>query len=142
MKLMPIILIVLSGVFYHLTQKLMPLNANPIAALIITYITATIISVVSYFVFFPGSDLSSLFIDAGASGKLGILLGFAVVGLELGFLSAYRLGWNISAASLLSNTLVVLILIPVGFLLFRESISQNAIIGIIMCITGLIFIAR
>jgi len=43
--------------------------------------------------------------------------------LELGFLLAYRKVWNISVAGFLSNTLVALMLIPVGLLLFKETIS-------------------
>ncbi len=61
-----------------------------------------------------------------------VILGCAVVGLELGFLLAYRSGWNISSASLVSNTLVALLLIPIGLVMYKESITLNTMIGVFL----------
>jgi len=77
-----------------------------------------------------------------ATNWASLLLGFAVVGFELGFLLAYRMGWNISVAGLLSNTLVALFLIPIGFVLFRENISLTGISGVLLCIASLILISK
>jgi multidrug transporter EmrE-like cation transporter len=33
-------------------------------------------------------------------------------------------------------------LIPVGLLLFKETISLTSVIGVVICITGLIFVSR
>jgi len=134
MKFIPIALVVLSSVCYHVSQKSTPSGLNPIVALIVTYVTASVVSILSYFVFVPKSDL--------VANWASLLLGFTVVGLELGFLLAYRAGWNISIAGLLSNTLVALMLIPVGLLLFKETISLTSVIGVVICITGLIFVSR
>ncbi|MHB1394805.1 MAG: EamA family transporter [Clostridia bacterium] len=142
MKFIPIALVVLSSVCYHVSQKSTPSGLNPIVALIVTYVTASVVSILSYFVFVPKSDLVGLLEAIKNANWASLLLGFAVVGLELGFLLAYRAGWNISIAGLLSNTLVALMLIPVGLLLFKETISLTSVIGVVICITGLIFVSR
>jgi multidrug transporter EmrE-like cation transporter len=67
-------------------------------------------------------------------------LGAVIVGLELGFLLAYRAGWNISVASLVANTTVALLLIPVGLLFFKEELSAVNILGIILAIAGLVLV--
>jgi uncharacterized membrane protein len=142
MKFIPIALVVLSSVCYHVSQKSTPSGLNSIVALIVTYVTASVVSILSYFVFVPKSDLVGLLEAIKNANWASLLLGFAVVGLELGFLLAYRAGWNISIAGLLSNTLVALMLIPVGLLLFKETISLTSVIGVVICITGLIFVSR
>jgi len=60
--------------------------------------------------------------------------------LELGFLLAYRAGWKISLGPLVSNVAVAILLIPVGLLLFREKISLVNLIGIGVCLLGLVLV--
>ncbi|MGE5454724.1 MAG: hypothetical protein ACM3O9_05965, partial [Methylocystaceae bacterium] len=66
----------------------------------------------------------------------------AIVGLELGFLLAYRVGWNISLGSLVANSIVALALIPIGILLYHEGFEINKIIGVVLCLAGLILINK
>lgn len=142
LKFIPIVMVVLSSICYHVSQKSTPSGLSPIVALIVTYVTASIVSIISYFVFVPKSDFVGLMEAVKTANWASFLLGFAVVGLELGFLLAYRAGWNISSASLLSNTLVALMLIPIGLLFFKETISLTSVMGVVICITGLVFISR
>ena len=139
MQYFPILLVVLSSLCYHLCQKSTPAILNPIAALIVTYACALVVSIVSYFIFVPKTNLIE---SLRAANWASLLLGFAVVGLELGFLLSYRVGWNISKAGLLSNTLVALLLIPVGLLLYKEKVSFTTISGVLLCITGLILVSK
>lgn len=69
-------------------------------------------------------------------------LGASIIGLELGFLLAYRVGWNISIGSLIANTAVSLLLIPIGILLFKETLSITNIIGVLLCVSGLFLINK
>jgi multidrug transporter EmrE-like cation transporter len=58
--------------------------------------------------------------------------------LELGFLLAYRAGWNISLAGLVSNTTVAMLLLPVGLVLFRERLSGINAVGVVVALLGLV----
>jgi len=132
-----IALTILSNVLYHVFQKLIPGNVNPLLSLAVTYLVAATATLL----------LLPLFPLQGALGaevrKLNwasVGLGAVIVGLELGFLLAYRSGWNISIASLVANTTVALLLIPVGLLLFKEELSAVNILGIVLAIAGLVLV--
>lgn len=134
-----IILAILSNTCYHLAQKSTPSNTNPIIALIVTYACALIVSISVFFIFIPNENLLESVKTINFSS---FLLGFAVVGLELGFLLAYRSGWDISIAGFFANTIVGLLLIPIGFFLYNEKLSITNISGFLLCITGLILVSK
>lgn len=69
-------------------------------------------------------------------------LGMAIVGLEFGYIMAYRAGWNISVGSLVANIILALALIPVGIFFYQEGFGLNKILGAILCIAGLILINK
>jgi len=71
-----------------------------------------------------------------------ILLGVSIVGLEFGYLMAYRAGWKISVGSLVANIALALMLIPIGILFFKEGFGFNKILGASFCIIGLILINK
>lgn len=136
---MPIALVIVSNVFYHVFQKFIPDNVNPMLSLIITYVTAAILSLIILPWCMKDTSLAT---EIRRINWASFALGASIIGLELGFLLAYRVGWNISVGALIANTLVSLLLIPIGILLFKETISTTNIIGIILCVSGLILINR
>ncbi len=134
-----IILTILSNSVYHIVQKLTPGNANPALALTATYLTAALASMGLLAVYRPEGGLAH---SLRQLNWTSFALGIAIIGLELGFLLAYRAGWNISLAGIVSNTTVGLLLLPVGLLLFKEKISPVNVIGILLCIGGLVLVNR
>jgi drug/metabolite transporter (DMT)-like permease len=68
------------------------------------------------------------------------VLGIAIVGLEAGFLFAYRAGWKVSIAQLVASSILAIALIFIGLFLFKENITLRHIIGIIVCLAGLAII--
>lgn len=70
------------------------------------------------------------------------VLGISVVALEFGYIQVYRAGWNVSIGSLVSNIGLAIVLIFVGLLLYKETISLNQVIGIFLCIAGIVFINK
>jgi len=127
-------LTILSNVFYHVFQKLTPRQINPFVALSATYGVAMVICLAFGFLSADESFLESIH----RLNWTNFALGFAIVGLEVGFLLAYRAGWNISLGALVSNVATALILIPVGLLFFREKLLPTNLIGIVVCIVGLV----
>jgi uncharacterized membrane protein len=132
-----ITLTIISNALYHVFQKLTPTNVNPMLALAVTYITATVICLL----LLPFYPLSSNLIDSLRQlNWASFALAFAIIGLELGFLLAYRAGWNISLGAIVSNVAVTVVLVPVGLLFFKERISPLNLIGIVVCILGLLMV--
>lgn len=133
----PILMVILANTFYNICMKSMPSDVNPFGALMITYLVAAIISGV-IFVFMVSPD------NAGAEiAKINwtsVILALAIVGLEVGYVFVYRAGWAVNAASVVANIGLACVLIVVGYFLYRENMSFNQILGIIVCMVGLILI--
>lgn len=132
-----IALTVLSNVLYHIFQKVIPGTVNPLLSLAVTYLVAAIATLLLLPLFPMQGTLGA---EVRKLNWASVGLGAVIVGLELGFLLAYRSGWNISLASLVANTTVALLLIPVGLLLFKEELSAVNILGIVLALAGLVLV--
>lgn len=135
MYFIPIILTVIANIFYHIAQKYTSNKINPFFSLSVTYMVALFISVVLFFLTRKGE---SLIAEIHKINGASFILGIAIVLLEFGFLLAYRNGWNLSTASIISTVAVTVFLIPVGVGVFHETISSKKILGIIFSIFGMI----
>ena len=133
----PIGLVVLSNVVYQICAKSVPGGLNPFAALTVTYLVGAVVSAVLFFVLGkqpnPIKELSNL-------NWAPFVLGFVIVGLEVGFIYAYKAGWTVSTAALVQGVALAIILIFVGFLLYKEALTWNKLVGIGICLVGLFFI--
>ncbi|MEE0874756.1 MAG: EamA family transporter [Ruminococcus sp.] len=133
----PIALVVLSNVVYQICAKSVPNGLNPFAALTVTYLVGALMSVVLFFVLGkqpnPLKELSNL-------NWAPFVLGLVIVGLEVGFIYAYKAGWTVSTASLVQGSALAVILIFVGWLFFREELTWNKLVGAGICLVGLFFI--
>jgi multidrug transporter EmrE-like cation transporter len=134
-----IALAVLANVVYHIAQKKTPLAANPALTLTVTYMTAAVVCFVAFLVLLGRDGLA---VEFRRLNWTAAVLGIAIIGLEMGFLLAYRAGWNVSTAALVANATVAVILIPIGILLFKESIKPVNIAGIALCLAGLLCLAK
>ncbi|AMK15738.1 EamA family transporter [Methanobrevibacter olleyae] len=133
----PILLVILSNTLYNICTKSTPSNVNVFATLMVTYITAAILTAI-FFVFLlkPENVLSEL----SNINWTSFVLGMAIVGLELAYIFAFRAGWKVSSASLVANIGLAIVLIFVGAILYGENITLKQIIGIFVCIGGLLLI--
>ncbi|MBQ9007537.1 MAG: EamA family transporter [Atopobiaceae bacterium] len=135
----PIALVVLSNTIYQICSKSVPGDLNPFASLTVTYLVGALASVVLYHVFNRGGSFAKEF---GRLNWAPFVLGFVVVGLEVGFIFAYRAGWQVSAAAVVQSGFLAISLLLVGTLFYHEPLTSSKIIGIALCIVGLIFINR
>lgn len=139
MYVMSIVIIVISNVLYNICQKSTPESVNPFSSLLVTYLTASVITVITLLFFYADKNIAQSFKQINWT-SFG--LGISIVGLEFGYLMAYRAGWNISEGSLIANILLALMLIPVGMLFYKEGFALNKIIGVLFCIVGLILLNK
>lgn len=139
MYVFSIALIVASNILYNICQKSTPEKANPFSALLLTYLVAGVLTVIAFYLSKPEKTLFQSFKGLNWTSPL---LGIAIVGLEFGYIMAYRAGWNISVGSLVANILLALALIPIGILFYQEGFGLNKILGAILCIAGLILINK
>lgn len=130
----PLGLIVLSNTFYQICAKSVPERMNPFASLTITYIIGAASSLILYYLLQKDADI---FAEYGRLNWAPFVLGLVVVGLEVGYIYAYKVGWPVSTAQIVQAAILAVILIFVGYLLYHESITWNKLLGILVCLGGL-----
>lgn len=133
----PIALVILSNIVYNVCTKSVPNNANPFASLTITYLVGAAVSAILFFVL---GDQPNIFKEFGKMNWSSLILGLVIVGLEAGYIYAYKAGWQVSTASIVQSSILAVALIVVGALFYHENITWNKIVGIAVCAVGLVFI--
>ncbi len=132
-----ITLAICSSALYHFVAKSTPADVNFSVSLIVTYAVALGVTLIAALLF-PA--------DKGFAAELknlnwaSFLLAIAIVGIEFGFLLTYRAGWNLGIAAVLVNVVASLILLPVAIIFFKDKISWVNIVGIFVCLAGLVML--
>ncbi|POZ63485.1 EamA family transporter [Chromobacterium alticapitis] len=130
------LLTVAGAVVYHLAIKQVPREANPFFALAVSYGVAMALCLFGLW-WLPGGQRG---LTALNWSSLGVALG--IVGIEVGFLLAYRAGWNLGYAALSTNVLTTALLLPIGIWLFREPVSAGRLAGLGLSLAGLWMMLR
>lgn len=130
----PICLIVFSNVFYQICAKEVPDKINPLASLTITYLIGAISSLVLYYATNKNGNLVQ---EYHKLNWAPFVLGFVIVGLEVGTIYAYKAGWPISVEQIVQASILAVILIFVGALFYKEAVTWNKVVGILICLAGL-----
>ncbi|WP_160687605.1 EamA family transporter [Clostridium sp. C2-6-12] len=135
--IIPIIIIIISNIAYHLTAKNIPKEANSFLSLAITYLVGMVMAIAMYCI---TSKPSKILTDVNKLNWTSYILGLAILGVEIGYLYMYRVGWNISRGSLVANVSLAILLIIIGVLFYKDHIGLYQIVGIVCCMVGLIFV--
>ena len=133
----PIALIVLSNTVYQICAKSIPSNTGPFAPLAITYGVSTVFCIAMHYIMSPKVSIIK---EIAAMNWAPYVLGIVIVGLEAGWIYAYRAGWQVSTGFIVQSAILAVVLFFVGFLLYHEPASWNKIVGIAICLIGLGFI--
>lgn len=130
----PLGLIVLTNVFYQICAKSVPDKIDPLASLTATYLVGAAVSLILYYVLNRNGNIIR---EYSKLNWASIVLGVAIVGLEAGYIYAFKAGWQVSTAQIVQATLVAVIMIVVGYFIYKEAITWNKVLGIAVCLIGL-----
>jgi drug/metabolite transporter (DMT)-like permease len=122
---------------YHFVAKSTPSNVIFTVSLLVTYAFALMVTLLG-FLFFPATN--GIRAELKQLNWASIGLAIAIVGIEFGFLLTYRSGWNLGIAAVLVNVVASLILVPVAIFVFKDKISWVNILGILVCLAGLVML--
>ncbi|MDZ4864219.1 MAG: hypothetical protein SGJ01_12500 [Gemmatimonadota bacterium] len=134
MTWLSIALVVLGNVVYHLGQRAIPRDANPVVATLAAYLVAIVATLATIPLLARGTPLTTAWRTLNWST---MLVGIGIVAVEIGFLLAYRSGWTLGNASLVANATVAVVLLGLGVLVFREPVSLTRLSGVGLCLAGL-----
>ena len=135
----PIALVVLSNTFYQICAKEVPEKMDPFASLTVTYLVGAAVSFALFGLLNRGG---SIIAEYQKLNWAPFVLGLVLVGLETGFIYAYRAGWTVSTAAIVQSAFLGVVLIFVGMLLYKEAITPTKVAGILICRVGLYFINK
>lgn len=126
-----------SGTLYHVCQKSISAKAHPLVSLGVTYTIALCLTL-CLIPFFPVSgSLKDTFTSLNWAS---FLLPVAIIGLEAGYLLVYRSGWHLGVVAALTTAAIILLLVPISAVFFREPISIAKICGVLLCVAGILLI--
>lgn len=132
-----IALAIVSSALYHFSAKSAPSNVNFSVALVVTYAVALVVTILTVF-FFPMPN--GILAELKQLNWASFVMAIAIVGIEFGFLLSYRAGWDLGIAAVLVNVVASLLLLPVAIFLFKDKISWVNLLGIFVCLVGLVML--
>jgi drug/metabolite transporter (DMT)-like permease len=128
-----ILLVIASQIAYQLAVKAVPPESNPFSVLIIVYGLAMVACIVL-------SPLAGRPIPFADFRRLlnwpAGLLALAVVGIEIGYLLAYRSGWKLGATFAVTSVATVAVLALLGIVWFGELVDGKRILGLVLALAG------
>ena len=137
--LWPVLIVIGANTLYHTCAKSTPGDISPFTSLALTYLIAGVVSLV---MFFLTSGQKNILQEMSKANWATIALSASIVFLEFGYICVYRAGWQVSVASLVCNIAVACILLFVGILLYKETITMRQLAGIAVCAAGLFLIGK
>ena len=135
----PLLIVVGANTVYNVSTKSTPSNVNSFASLAVSYAIGMVFSIVMFYI---TSDHKNIFAAIAKTNWTALALDIAIVALEFGYICIYRAGWKISVATVIANISLACVLMIVGVLLYKETISFKQIVGIIISAIGLVLIAK
>jgi drug/metabolite transporter (DMT)-like permease len=124
---------------YHVAQKTLAPTANPMVLLAAVYAVA-LAGALAAVPFFRTAGEPAW--QAQVFAWPVLLLGVAVLVIEIGFLLAYRTGGSMQWSGVAVNGAAAVMLVPVALLLFGETFSAPRALGIVLTLGGLALMTR
>src|SRR4051812_26440004 len=130
-EVITVVMIIGGGVLYHISQKATPPGLDPFLTLCISFGLASLGCL--------GLVVSKQGLTSAGLHRVNwtsIALALALVLIESGYLIGYRAGLKLNITSFACNTIVALVLLGVGTILYRESFSLRSGVGMVLCVVG------
>ncbi len=137
--LWPILVAVGADIFYQISCKSLPGELNPFASLTITYAVGAFVTFLIYEISTKGGNIIAEWHNIN---WCTFVLGVAIVGLEVGSIFMYKVGWNVNTGYVVKSIILAIMLIIVGYLLYKEPIKATKIAGVAVCLAGLYLINK
>ena len=134
-----IALVVAGNIAYHLGMRGVSRTVHPLVPLVVLFSTAALTALAAWPLVARGTTLAA---EVRKLNWTPFVVGVAIVGIELGFLLAYRAGWKISTAPVTANLIVAVTLALIGLLVFHESFTPLRAFGLVLCLAGLWLLNR
>lgn len=131
----PIGLLLAAHTFYQVSAKSVPDAMDPFAAVFFNYIVAACAAFVLWMVM--GQD-KNLAVQLGKMNWAPVVMGLTITAVEVASVFMYKLGWNISVGTTIVNIALAVVLAIIGVMFYKEVVTMQQLVGIGLCIAGVI----
>lgn len=130
----PILLLVGASVGYQAGAKESAGGMHPLAALVVTYFVASLLSILCYFLM---ERKKSRVKDLLEFQPAALGLAFSIVAIEIGTIFLYKAGWPVNISFIVYNSIIVCVLLLLSYFVYHEKkLSKRQALGIIVCGIG------
>lgn len=136
---MAMILIIASFLIYHAVTHSLRADLDSLRFLLVVYAVSLLASAGLALTAGRGAGIASY---RPLDWALAVLLGLALVGIEYGFIAAYRAGWSVAIAPTFANVALAVLMLPVAMLLLGDRPSLVNMGGLFLCVIGLVLMTR
>lgn len=105
----------------------------------ITYVVGAIVSIALYLTIGNGESIST---QLASMNWAPFVLGLSVVGLEVGAIFMYKVGWEVSVGNIVQAIFVAIALLIVGVLIYKEALTATKVAGIVACLVGIFLLNK
>lgn len=123
----PVLLTVLSSAMYHFMLKHTSAKGSPMLVLFWSYAIAALVCLVALMFKTEDVKVFSVFKD---KAWLPMLLAFALVGIELGYVLSYKAGGKVGQVSMITQMVSLVVMFAIGYIVMKEPITFKKGFGI------------
>ena len=139
-QLISVSIVIVAISVYQTNMKLVSSELNPLHVLVTIFSTALICTLAAV-KFFPAEQLATKVPFFPNFPLPAVIVGIAIVGIELGYLMMFRSGWHLAAAPLVTMGGAAIILVFIGALFFQQAITVRSVSGLLVILFGLYLLA-
>lgn len=136
-KWIPVILMIVANTLYSVTAKVTPTDVDTFASVSLTYSVCIVYALIMFFI---TSSNKNYFKEIKKANWTAPALGACLVCLEVSTILLFRVGWELSVGLLLAYVLLAVVLVIVGRLFYKETLTTKRIIGIVISIAGVVLV--
>lgn len=135
----PIGLFLVAHTVYQVSAKSVPEAMEPFAAVFFNYVVAACAAFILWMVMGQEKNLA---VQLGKMNWAPVVMGLTITAVEVASVFMYKLGWNISVGTTIVNIALAVVLAVIGVMFYKEVLMMQQLMGIGLCIAGVIVMAK
>jgi drug/metabolite transporter (DMT)-like permease len=134
---LPLIFVIASVTLYNVVLKFAPKELNPLLMVILAYAIGIVFCLFGSLVI-PGMSINARSFTSVNWTVIGLAL--AVVGIEMGFLLAYRAGWQVHLTPIIVHLVSTALLTVIALVFWQARLGWQQLLGLVLCAIGLVLV--
>ncbi len=137
LKWIPVLLMIGSNLAYTVTAKVTPTDVDTFASVSLTYCVCIVYALTMFFITSKNKNYVK---EVKKANWTAPALGACLVCLELSTILLFRVGWDLSVSMLLAYVILAVVLVVLGRVLYKETLTAKRVVGIAISLVGVLLV--